>query len=61
MWRVIDVEAMDSELLSLNRDNMFHKCYSYYLFEIVLALFFFHVDIIGQQGSLRYNITGDYL
>lgn len=46
MQQVIDVETMDSKLLSLNKD-VFHKYVCYYLFEILVALFFSHVDIIG--------------
>lgn len=60
MQQVIDVETMDSKLLSLNKD-VFHKYVCYYLFEILVALLFSLVDTIGWLRSLRYNITGDYL
>lgn len=61
MRQVIDVETMDSKLLSLNKDIMFHKCYCYSLFEILVALLFIHVDIVGWLRSLSCSITGDSL
>ena len=42
IWQVIDVEITDTKLLSLSKGNVFHKCYCYYCFEIL-------VDIIGYN------------